>query len=187
MRFALVSPMRADTSSADVASPHISLCLPTVHISPRWTKAAFSSAVVRSKSSSFTVSPLFVSNKSAISASSKPVRPRSKPRFCNSSISTDSNSSSQPASNAIRLSARIYAFFCASVRWSAYTQGTSAMPSSFAAMMRPCPASTLYSRSIMTGFTKPNSRREERSFRICSLLWVLALFAYGTNLLMSTS
>jgi len=43
----------------------------------------------------------------------------------------------------IRLSARIYAFFCASVRWSAYTQGTSAMPSSFAAMMRPCPASTL--------------------------------------------
>ena len=28
MRFALVSPIRADTSSADVASPHISLCLP---------------------------------------------------------------------------------------------------------------------------------------------------------------
>ena len=177
MRFALVSPMRADTSSADVASPHISLCLPTVHISPRWTKAAFSSAVVRSKSSSLTSSPLFVSNKSAISDSSKPVKPRSNPRFCNSSISTASKSSSQPASNAIRLSARIYAFFCASVKWSTYTQGTSVIPSSFAAMMRPCPARTLYSLSMMTGFTNPNSRREERSFRICSLLCVRALFA----------
>ena len=79
MRFALVSPIRADTSSADVASPHISLCFPTVQISPRCTNAAFSSAVVRSKSSFLTSSPLFVSNSSAISDSSKPVRPRSNP------------------------------------------------------------------------------------------------------------
>ena len=187
MRFALVSPMRADTSSAEVASPHISLCLPTVHTSPRWTKAAFSKAADRSKSSSFASLPASTPSRSVSSFSSNPVMERSKPSSCNSCISTDSSSSSQPASNAIRLSARIYAFFCASVRWSAYTQGTSAMPSSFAAMMRPCPASTLYSRSIITGFTNPNSRREERSFRICSLLCVLALLAYGTNLSISTS
>ena len=177
MRFAFVSPIRAVTSSTDVASPHISLCFPTVQISPRCTNAAFSSAVVRSKSSSLTSSPLFVSNKSAISDSSKPVKPRSNPRFCNSSISTASSSSSQPASNAIRLSARIYAFFCASVIWSTNTHGISEMFSAFAASILPCPARTLYSLSMMTGFTNPNSRREERSFRICSLLCVLALLA----------
>ena len=177
MRFALVSPMRADTSFADVASPHISLCLPTVHTSPRCTNAAFSKAVDRSKSSSFASPSASTPSRSVSSFSSNPVMERLNPSSCNSCISTDSSSSSQPASNAIRLSARMYAFFCASVRWSAYTQGTSAIPSSFAAIMRPCPASTLYSRSIITGFTKPNSRREERSFRICSLLCVLALFA----------
>ena len=157
-------------------SPQITVCFPRCQMSPVLDLQGFSSSASTSKSSCF-ASSLLMSKRSAISDSSKPVKPRSNPRFCNSSISTASSSSSQPASNAIRLSARMYAFFCASVRWSAYTQGTSVMPSSFAAMMRPCPASTLYSRSIITGFTKPNSRKEERSFRICSLLWVLALFA----------
>ena len=167
-------------------SPQITVCFPRCQMSPVLDLQGFSSSASTSKLSSF-ASSLSIAKRSAISFSSNPVRPRSKPRFCNSSISTASNSSSQPASNAIRLSARMYAFFCASVRWSAYTQGTSAIPSSFAAIMRPCPASTLYSRSIMTGFTKPNSRREERSFRICSLLCVLALLTYGTNLSISTS
>ena len=154
----------------------MTVCFPRCQMSPSFDLQGFSSSASTSKSSCF-ASSLLMSKRSAISDSSKPVKPRSNPRFCNSSISTASSSSSQPASNAIRLSARMYAFFCASVRWSAYTQGTSVMPSSFAAMMRSCPASTLYSRSIITGFTKPNSRKEERSFRICSLLWVLALFA----------
>ena len=145
-------------------------------MSPVLDLQGFSSSASTSKSSCF-ASSLSIANKSAISFSSKPVSPRSNPRFCNSSISTASSSSSQPASNAIRLSARIYAFFCASVRWSAYTQGTSAIPSSFAASILPCPARTLYSLSMMTGLTNPNSRREERSFKICSLLCVRALFA----------
>ena len=144
-------------------------------MSPFSTNGSNSAALSTSKSSSFTSSS--DANKSASSFSSNPVMERSNPSSCSSCISTDSSSSSQPASNAIRLSARMYAFFCASVRWSAYTHGTSVMPSSFAAMMRPCPARTLYSLSIMTGLTNPNSRREERSFRICSLLCVLALLA----------
>ena len=48
--------------------------------------------------------------------SSKPVNPRSKSSACNASISIFSISSSQPASRAIRLSAIMYAFFCAGVR-----------------------------------------------------------------------
>ena len=86
------------------------------------------------------------------------------------------SSSSHPASIAMRLSAIMYAFFWASVRWSAKTHGTSLMPSSFAARILPWPAITLKARSMMTGLIKPNSRRDERSFVICSGEWVRALF-----------
>ena len=75
----------------------------------------------------------------------------------------------------------IYARFCASVRCSANTQGTSVIPSSLAARTRPCPAMMFRSLSTMTGLTKPNSRKLARSWSICSLLWVRALRAYGTS------
>ena len=39
----------------------------------------------------------------------------------------------------------------------------------------------------MTGFTKPNSRRLERSLLICSGEWVLEFLAYGISLSMLTS
>ena len=143
MRLAFFPSIRVATSSSFVASPHISLCLPTCHTSPLFTKDAFSSAAFKSKSSSSTSDSSSDAKRSAISCSSNPVRLISKFSACNASISIRSNSSSHPASIAIRLSAIIYAFFCAGVRWSANTHGTSSMPSSFAAMILPCPAITL--------------------------------------------
>ena len=167
--------MSVATSSILVASPHMSRCRPTVQTSPFCTKDACSSAEERSKSSSF-ASSLPVPKKSASSLSSKPVSIRSKSAPCSASISTRSMSSSHPASSAMRLSARMYAFFCASVRWSANTQGNSVMPSARAAAILPCPAITPKLRSMMTGLMNPNSRRDARSLLICSGLFVRALF-----------
>ena len=140
-RFAFLPSINFCTSSAFVESPHISRCLPSSQMSFDSTNGGSSDALSTSKSSSFASSS--VANRSAISFSSKPVSSKSKPNSCNSDISTESSSSSHPASNAMRLSASTYAFFWASVRWSTYTQGTSEIPSSLAAISLPCPARTL--------------------------------------------
>ena len=107
IRFAFFPSMSAATSSALVASPHISLCLPTVQISPFSTNAAFSNAAERSKSSSFTSFSPSPEKRSAISSSPKPVKDTSKSAPCKLSISMRSSSSSHPASRAMRLSARM--------------------------------------------------------------------------------
>ena len=173
-RLTFVSPSRRLYVSGSVLSPQITVCLPICHTSPVLEKHGFSSSASTSKlSSSPSVS---VSNKSAISISSKPVIPTSKPISCKDAISTFRSSLSHPASSDILLSARIYAFFCASDKCSTNTHGTSLMPSSFAAAILPCPARTLYSRSISTGLTKPNSLSDERNFVICSGECVRALF-----------
>ena len=102
-RFTLVSSSKALNVSGKVESPQITVCFPRCQMSPVLDLQGFSSSASTSKSSCF-ASSLSIANKSAISFSSKPVSPRSNPRFCNSSISTARSSSSQPASNAIRLS-----------------------------------------------------------------------------------
>ena len=168
------------TVSDTVASPQMSRCRPSVQTSPGKTKAACSRAAVKSKSSSAT-SPPGSAKSFSISSASKPVISRSKPSSLRSANSRAKSSSSHPALSASLLSARIYARFCASVRCSTNTQGISVKPSSRAAIMRPCPAIMFNSLSTMIGLTKPNSRREERSCKICSLLWVRAFLAYGTR------
>ena len=116
IRFAFFPSISVATSSSLVASPHISRCLPTCHTSPLCTNVAFSRASFKSKSSSSTSESGSIAKRSVISCSSKPVSEMSNASACNASISTLNSSSSQPASMAIRLSAKMYAFFCASVR-----------------------------------------------------------------------
>ena len=90
---------------------------------------------------------------------SNPVNARSMPSALISPSSSASISVSQPDCSASRLSARMYARRCASVRCSTSTHGTSIMPSALAASTRPCPAMIFRSLSMITGLTKPNSRR----------------------------
>ena len=77
-------------------------------------KVGFCNSASTSKASSCV--SLLSSNSFDNSFSSNPVSRGSKSIPCKASISTRRSSSSQPASIAIRLSARMYAFFCASVR-----------------------------------------------------------------------
>eukprot|EP01035_Chromulina_nebulosa_P035018 gene35017-47052_t len=72
-------------------------------------------------------------------------------------ISAASRASSQPELSAIWLSASRKARACASVRCRSRIAGTLVMPSRFAAITRPCPATSTPAASTSTGFTKPNS------------------------------
>ena len=75
----------------------------------------------------------------------------------NSSSSTFSSSVFHVASSATLLSARRYAFACASVNCSAIMQGTRLSPSFLAARRRVCPVTIILSRSRTKGTLKPNS------------------------------
>ena len=138
-RLTFSPPSRRSYVSGRVESPQMTRCLPRCHTSPDRAAQGFASSASTSKSSSC-ASPSSKESRSAISASSKPVSEMSKSMPCKASISTRSISSSHLASSAKRLSARMYAFFCASVRWSTNTHGTFSMPSARAAATRPCPA-----------------------------------------------
>ena len=107
MRFAFFPSISATTSYVLVASPHISLCLPTVQMSSCSTNTAFSSAAEKSKSSSFISFSPSLTKRSAISFSPKPVSDTSKSAPYRDSILMRSSSSSHPASKAMRLSARM--------------------------------------------------------------------------------
>ena len=68
--------------------------------------------------------------------------------------------------------------------------GTFAMPSFFAAMTRPCPAtiSVPFGPSqTATGSLKPNSPMLSHIWSICSLVWIFALRAYGMSDSVGTS
>ena len=114
------------------------------------------------------------SSKIMVSASN-PARARSMPSALISPNSSASISVSQPDCSASRLSARIYARRCASVRCSTSTHGTSVMPSACAASTRPWPAMIFRSLSISTGLTKPNSRRLAL---ICAIWLSLCVLAF---------
>ena len=75
--------------------------------------------------------------RSESSFSSKPVRIHQSPHPAKASISTRRSSSNPSGIHRHGLSAMMYAFFCASVRWSTKTQGTSVILSSFVASKRP--------------------------------------------------
>ena len=142
----------SDVSGFDSGSPLFDLLSPSAS-----AKAAGSSRIMASASNPASVksmSALFISPSSSASISV-----------------------SQPDSSASRLSARIYARRCASVRCSTSTHGTSVMPSACAASTRPCPAMIFRSLSMITGLTKPNSRRLALIWAIWLSLCVLAFRA----------
>ena len=94
MRLAFFPSISVATSSAEVASPHMRRCLPTVQTSPRFTKEAFSRAVVRSKPSSCAVALVRSANMEESSCSSKPVGYTSTPPAVSSASRDVSFSSS---------------------------------------------------------------------------------------------
>ena len=115
------------------------------------------------------------------SSGSKPISPTSNSMSFRPPSSISSAFTSHSAISLMRLSARMYALRCASVRLETITQGTSVMPSARAAITRPWPAMMLLSKSTRIGVTKPNSRRLPRILLICSGVWIFALLAYGTK------
>lgn len=89
---------------------------------------------------------------------------------------------SQPAFRASLLSAMTYAFRSAADRCDSATVGTSLMPSSFAAMTRPCPAMISQSSLTSTGLVNPNRVMLSAICRTCFFEWVRALPGYGRKL-----
>ena len=160
-----------------VLSPHIKRCFPRIQTSPSFvTGSAGGSITSPSASSSYSGAISSISSPS-ISSNENPVSSKSKSSSFNASNSMRKISSSHPAFKASLLSAMIYAFFCASVKWLASIHGNSSIPSFFAAITRPCPAIMPLSPSMIIGFKKPNSLMLEAICSTCSSLWVRLLFA----------
>ena len=151
---ALLPSINLSTASMLVLSPQSRRCSPNIHRSPNLVVGSSG----RSGTASSSVRPSVGSDsKDSISLSSKPSKLISNSRSFNSSNSTLSISSSQPALRANLLSAMIYAFFCASVKCLRQMVGTLPNFSLFAAITRPCPAIIILSWSTRTGLVNPNS------------------------------
>ena len=118
---------------------------------------------------------------------SNPVSVTSKSRSESSASSRSTISISHDPSSPNRLSARIYARRCSSLRPSINTHGTELIPSCFAASILPCPAIRLKSESIRHGDRNPNSEMLSFSFSICSGPCIFAFLSYGLSLTIGTS
>ena len=153
----LLPSLRVSTSSIEVESPHISLCLPGSQTYPRWLVGILitAKAAVVSKSSSFT-SPLVDSY--AVTKESNPKSSMEKFRLTLLSASSFAPSivTSHDASSAVLLSASLNALISASLRSSATKHGTASIPSSVAARSRVWPPTTSLSLFWTIGTLKPN-------------------------------
>ena len=153
-----ISPfIRTAISSCEVLSPHISLCRPSIQISPGFVvgSVACSNASSALKSSSTASgSTASLSTSSVRSSCSKPVSDMSKsPRSRSSSRSFNFNSSHSPV---ILFSAMFRAFSLCLSR-STTTTSTSSYPKSMSTVVLWCPPMIVPSSFTMMGSTYPNS------------------------------
>ena len=120
-----------------------------------------------------------MSSTTDVSSSSR--RPQSKSKADKSSPGSSSASRSKSQSlSLLLLSTSRRAFTCSGVRSSTQTQGTSSMPSFFAARARQCPITITPSRSITIGCTNPYCLMLSATLLICRLSCFFAFAEYGT-------
>ena len=164
-----------------VESPHSTLCSPQIQISPGTLTGV--SGTSGAASSSVKPPETLASSKNRLSSSSalKPKRSILKSKSSSADNSSRSRLSSQPAFSAILLSAITSARRCASFKWFRRMVGTFFMPSSFAAIKRPCPAMMILSSPSKIGFTKPNSVMDAAICATCVSECVRAFLAYGIS------
>lgn len=119
-----------------------------------------------------------MSSTTDVSSSSRSPKSKSNADRSRPGSSSASRSKSQSLS-LLLLSTSRRAFTCSGVRSSTQTQGTSSMPSFFAAIARQWPITITPSRSITIGCTKPYCLMLSATLLICRLSCFFALDAYG--------